>query len=107
MIVIENQQAFIDIGLGKVEPPLKRFQCHKKVWAFKIGAMRQLESHPSSGVYEWWIVPEDAAWPKFKVDAEWVRKHGPQAGGYFVVYEPDGYCSYSPAKVFEDGYSQI
>jgi hypothetical protein len=103
MIRIENQQAFIDAN----EVPLKRFQCHKKVWAFKIGAVKQLETHPSSGAYEWWIVPEDAAWPKFKVDTEWALKHKPEAGGYFVIYEPDGYSSYSPRAVFEDGYSQI
>lgn len=105
MIRIENGQAFI-VGEKESGPALKRFQCHKKVWAFKIGAVRQLESHPSSGVYEWWIVPEDAAWPRFKVNAEWVRAHKPQAFGYFVVYE-DGYCSYSPEKAFIDGYSQI
>lgn len=103
MIRIENGQAFVDSN----EVPLKRFQCHKKVWAFKIGTVIQSQTHVSSGVYEWWITPADAAWPAFKVDTEWALKHKPEAGGYFVVYEPDGYCSYSLAKVFEDGYSQI
>jgi hypothetical protein len=104
MIRIENQQAFIDTN----EVPLKRFQCHKKVWAFKIGAVKQLEDpkNAGSGVYHWWIVPEDAAWPKFKVDTEWALKHKPEAGGYFVIYD-DGYCSFSPEKAFVDGYSQI
>jgi hypothetical protein len=103
MIRIENQQAFIEAN----EVPLKRFQCHKKVWAFKIGRVIQAETHRGSGAYDWWIFPEDTAWPSFKIDTEWALKHKPEAGGYFVIYEPDGYCSYSPRAVFEDGYSQI
>lgn len=35
-----------------------------------------------------------------------IGKHGPQVGGYYVVYA-DGYISYSPAAAFEDGYRLI
>jgi hypothetical protein len=38
------------------------------------------------------------------VSAEFVEKHDPVAGGYFVVYA-DGYQSFSPAAAFEGGYS--
>jgi hypothetical protein len=32
-------------------------------------------------------------------------KHAPQVGGYYVRY-PDGYESWSPAKAFEEGYTE-
>jgi site-specific recombinase XerD len=35
---------------------------------------------------------------------DYVHKHKPEAGGYYVVYA-DGYKSYSPAKAFEEGYT--
>lgn len=37
---------------------------------------------------------------------EYMAKHNPQVGGYFVKY-PDGYLSYSPAKAFEEGYTAL
>jgi len=39
----------------------------------------------------------------FRVGKEWIDKHQPKVGGYFVEYE-DGYRSYSPADAFEKGY---
>ena len=38
-----------------------------------------------------------------RVSAEYVGKHKPRVGGYYVKYA-DGYESWSPASVFEDGY---
>lgn len=52
------------------------------------------------------ITPEDSGYAPFSVDASFMHKHNPKAGGYFVVYE-DGYKSFSPAKAFEDGYTLI
>lgn len=40
------------------------------------------------------------------IDAVWLERHKPEAGGYYVRYE-DGYSSYSPAKAFEEGYTAI
>ena len=37
---------------------------------------------------------------------EWMEKHEPKIGGYFVCY-PDGYESYSPAEAFEFGYTAV
>ena len=34
---------------------------------------------------------------------EYMTKHAPQVGGYYVLYE-DGYASFSPAQPFEAGY---
>jgi hypothetical protein len=52
------------------------------------------------------ITPADDGYGPFEVTAAYVRKHGPEVGGYYVVYE-DGYKSYSPAEAFEGGYSLI
>jgi len=41
-----------------------------------------------------------------EVAAEFVDKHKPEIGGYFVAYD-DGYYSYSPASAFEGGYTRI
>jgi hypothetical protein len=107
MIELSGPNAFI----AGCEVPLKRFQSQKKVWAFKIGAVRQLEDpkNAGSGVYHWWIVPEDGAWPKFQVDAEWVRNQMPQAGGYFTISQADygEQWDYWPARAFEAEYAQI
>lgn len=87
--------------------PFKHYKCHKEVLAFKILAINDTADpgdesdgsrwingdldHPNEGVY---------------VDFEWMRKHKPQVGGYFVLYSDD-YSSYSPAKAFEEGYTEI
>jgi len=52
------------------------------------------------------IVPADKGYGPFRVDHGYVRKHKPEAGGYYVVYK-DGYKSFSPAQAFEDGYTKI
>ena len=53
-----------------------------------------------------WIAPADDGYGRFHVGAEYVRKHNPQVGGYYVVHE-DGYKSFSPADAFEGGYTRI
>lgn len=40
------------------------------------------------------------------VTEEWMSRHKPKLGGYYVVYE-DGYTSYSPAGAFEGGYTRV
>lgn len=80
---------------------LPRYRCHKEVWALKIGGLDFLTS--SLGLR---IVPEDKRYAPFDVDAEYVTKHQPRVGGYYVVYK-DGYKSFSPAEAFEDGYTLI
>jgi hypothetical protein len=80
---------------------MPQYQSHKKVWALKIKAV---ELRPANGHI---IHPEDAVYyAPFEVSDDYVQKHNPQAGGYYVVYE-DGYKSYSPAAAFESGYTAI
>lgn len=92
---------------------LPRYQCHKKVWALKIAnitLMQSPELDPMASINinagGATITPVDAGYAPFHVAAEYLRKHQPAAGGYYVVYE-DGYKSYSPASAFESGYTLI
>lgn len=52
------------------------------------------------------ITPADEVYAPFDVDAAYVSKHTPKAGGYIVFYA-DGYKSWSPAEAFEAGYVRI
>ena len=92
-----------------MEMPL--YKCHKKVHALKIAQIDHKPNPDTSGnsvqsSYGAVITPEDEGYAPFDVPPEYVTKHRPEAGGYYVVYA-DGYKSYSPAKAFEDGYSRI
>lgn len=75
---------------------LPRWKSHKIVQAAKIvaidGHVLQLEV--------------DGTRVKVHADTEYLIKHKPQVGGYWVVYD-DGYTSWSPAEAFEAGYTRI
>lgn len=77
------------------------YQCKKKVRALKIA-----EVTPCDGYGGAEIVPENNDYSPFNVDAEYMIKHNPKVGGYYVLYK-DGYKSFSPEEPFEDGYSLI
>ena len=85
---------------------LPLYQSHKKVWALKIkgiifdSELAREDNRDTDGTA--FIIPEDENYSKFKVNAEYVCKHQPKAGGYYVRYA-DGYESWSPALVFEEG----
>ncbi len=85
-------------GITEREPP--RYKCHKEVYALKIAKISPGEP---DGVL---ITPAEDGYAPFFVNQEYVTKHNPQVGGYYVSYK-DGYSSYSPAKAFEEGYSLI
>lgn len=83
------------------------YQCHKKVWALRIKEVKQSpaeEANDCGGT--WKIVPEESGYAEITVSHDFILKHQPQAGGYYVVYD-DGYKSYSPAKAFEGGYTPV
>jgi len=69
------------------------YQSHKTVEAAKIKYINGQVLHFESGEY-------------YAVTLEWLQKHEPRPGGYFVRYK-DGYESYSPAEAFESGYIRI
>ena len=85
---------------------LPRYKCHKEVWALKIAKIEHTGSPNQESDGSMMITPEEARFAAFRVDREYVRKHKPEVGGYYVVYK-DGYKSFSPAEAFEDGYTRI
>ena len=99
---LEDMQRMRDQTPPAIEMP--RYKCHKEVWALKIKEIKR-EPYGNAGV-EYYIVPEDARYAPINVHPEYIEKHAPKAGGYYVSYT-DGYISYSPAKAFEEGYTRI
>ncbi len=85
---------------------MPKYKCHKVVWALKIAALTDTSKPDEETDGSLLLTPADDGYEKFRVDREYVRKHKPTVGGYFVKYE-DGYKSFSPAKAFEDGYTKI
>jgi hypothetical protein len=78
------------------EAEMPRYECHKKVWALKIiGISLEGELAFDGGLFA-----------PISMEKDWLDKHNPEVGGYYVVYE-DGYKSFSPAKAFESGYTLI
>ncbi len=78
------------------------YQCVKQVRAFKIGKIV-----PDGEVTV--LIPDSQALFPFGeqdyivVCRDYIDKHQPQVGGYYVLYE-SGYESWSPAQEFERGY---
>lgn len=72
---------------------MPRYTCYKKVHALKIK-----EIHDATLVFE----KEEYA--PIEVSNEYMTKHAPIVGGYYVVYK-GGYTSFSPAEAFEGGYA--
>lgn len=97
-----------DKGGASVQMP--RYRSHKEVWALQIAAIlfdagvARVENRETDGSAT--ITPVDSRYAPFKVDAAYVSKHNPEAGGYYVVYA-DGYKSWSPAEAFEEGYTLV
>lgn len=90
---------------------MPRYRCHKEVWALKIAQIDHKKNPDETGEtqsasYGAVITPADQGYGAFEVPAEFMTKHKPEVGGYYVVYE-GGYTSFSPAKAFEDGYRAI
>lgn len=81
----------VDIG------GLARYRCHKLVQAAKIVSIREM----ARGLD--FLLTFDGTAIEHRVTGDWVARHHPQPGGYFVVYD-DAYTSFSPAQAFEEGY---
>ena len=88
---------------------LPRYRCHKEVEALKIKAIvNPNEGIPEEDDGERLLNFSDDGFEAavFLVDADYMRRHKPRAGGYYVVYK-DGYKSFSPAEAFEEGYTKL
>jgi hypothetical protein len=86
---------------------MPKYKSHKKVGALKIKSIvrdGERENRETDGSAM--ITPEEDGYAPFRVEHEYMHKHKPQVGGYFVQYK-DGYKSFSPADAFEGGYNLI
>lgn len=84
---------------------MPRYRSHKEVWALKI---KDIGYHGDSdnGTTGGRITPADEGYAPFEVDGEYMTKHKPHVGGYYVQYK-GGYKSFSPADAFEEGYTRL
>lgn len=87
--------------MNDVAAEMPRYRCHKEVHALKIAAFEKANFDGSKI-----LVPVEEGYAPFRVPFEYMTKHNPQPGGYYVLYK-DGYTSYSPAEPFEEGYTRI
>lgn len=79
------------VGLGTACGTCEKCRYEQEHGPIKVGAI---------------ITPEEEGYAPFHVNDEYMRKHQPQVGGYWVQYQ-DGYISWSPAQAFEEGYTRI
>ena len=94
--------------MPETERQMPRYKSHKEVSALKIkeviGAERKNVGKEDE--YCALLIFEDGGYAHKEVGHDYVVKHQPKAGGYYVRYE-DGYESWSPAQAFEGGYTLI
>ena len=86
---------------------MPKYKCKKQVWAFKIKDLKPsetCENCENDGSYM--MIPEEDVFAPVKLSRQFMNKHKPEVGGYYVLYK-DGYKSYSPAKAFEEGYDKL
>ena len=99
-----------NVQAARADAQMPRYRCHKEVSALKIAKIwldrdtAAKEGRETTGGAT--IEPAEKGYAQFEVDADYVHRHKPEAGGYYVVYA-DGYKSWSPASAFEEGYTLI
>lgn len=76
------------------------YRCHKEVRAVKIKAIGYAGA--GGGV----ITPEEEGLEPFCVSQDYMTRHSPRVGGYYIVHE-DGHVDFSPASDFEAGYTLV
>lgn len=81
---------------------LPLYKCHKEVHAGKI---KDIFGTPEGDGALYLDIGEPKTIP-VKVSREYMIRHRPKRGGYYVRYE-DGYESWSPAEAFEGGYTRV
>ena len=90
-------------SMPSVQMPL--YHCHKDVWALKIVDVIDPTQKGNESDGTRILTFAEKGYASKRVPQEYVRKHDPKPGGYYVVYK-DGYASFSPADVFEEGYTR-
>jgi hypothetical protein len=96
------------------------YQSHKRVQGFQIGSIYAQEKGTHNDTREplryiggvlvaqktEYVITSVAGEYTVVVGDDYYTKHEPHIGGYFVRYD-NGYQSFSPADVFEDGYTKV
>ena len=88
---------------------LPAYKCHKIVHALKIKAILKPQrpiDQEDDGERILTFSDEGVEGLALGVDHAYMRKHQPQPGGYYVIYEDD-YRSFSPAATLEAGYTRL
>ena len=85
---------------------MPKYKCHKEVWALRIRNVYTKSEPGQDHLESTFLSFMDDNYADIEVDEEYISKHLPQIGGYYVVYK-DGYKSFSPANSFEEGYTKI
>ena len=90
---------------GNVSVEMPKYRCHKEVHALEIFHIKyDKEGMPANGSAI--IIPAEAGYASFEVSHDYILRHNPEVGGYYVVYK-DGYVSFSPKEAFEGRYTRI
>ncbi len=88
------------INTAQAAMPL--YSCNLKVWALKIKVIDYNKRESIGGAI---ITPCEKGFAPFGVSINYLSKHPPHVGGYYLVSE-DGYQSFSPAITFEADHTQ-
>lgn len=87
---------------GQIAKEMPRYQSHKKVWGLKIKEISPINELNQTC----FMTPEEEGYAPIELSFDYLSRHSPKAGGYYVVYE-GGYKSFSPADAFEAGNTLI
>jgi hypothetical protein len=98
-----RSQAASNSELNGASSEMPRYKCHKEVHALKIEAIEDPNSATDGSRLLRFV---EYAYAPIGVGGDWIARHRPVVGGYYVVYD-DGYASFSPAKAFEYGYTRL
>jgi hypothetical protein len=86
--------------LQEIADHLAAWRSHKNVRAGRIvGDFNDYEFHLK-------VIGVDGKEHQYPIMEGMHARYKHKDGDYLVIYD-DGYCSISPRKVFEDGYSQV
>ena len=108
--MVEKLSAKSEPEIHCVSMEMPKYKCIKDVWALKIKSivfdsdLASQTGRETDGSAT--FTPEDERYAPIELSSEFVHKHKPVEGGYYVVYK-DGYKSFSPASAFEEGYVLI
>jgi len=88
------------------EQMMPRYTAHAEVSALKIGQVIVHDPPPGMPVAGGFLFFDDSSFGHIEVDVDFLKKHNPQPGGYYVVLA-NGARTFMPAAAFEEAYTKI